>query len=258
MPLIEELDLATEQYLRGAAGKAAQAPPPPKPLEPILNGRREPVRLSPQPDRLIRVQAAAAPLFEAARPLVDALAHMSVRLDMEQADALHAHLAQEVASFESVCRDAGIAHECSLGASYALCTAIDEAANDALVSQVGASEDPDPWIARSLAVRFHGDNKGGAKVFRLIGFLVDQAPRYIDLLELMFVILRLGFEGAYRHASNGRRELDDMKRRIHTLLSAYRKEGGAQLAAHWRQIEHVIEHAGDLDAAEPPTDRNSP
>lgn len=258
MPLIEELDLATEEYLQGAAMRAAQAAAPPKPLEPLLEGRQEPVRLSPQPDRLIRVQAAASPLFEAARPVVEALAQMSVRLGMEQADVLHAHLTQEVASFESICQDAGIAHEYSVGASYALCTALDEAANDALVAQAGESADPSPWVARSLAVRFHGDNKGGAKVFRLIGFLVNRAPQHIDMLELMFVILRLGFEGGYRHASNGGRELDDMTRRIYTLLSAYRQEGSADVVAHWRQIEHVLEHAGDPSAAEPPTDFHSP
>lgn len=155
---------------------------------------------------------------------------------------LHRQWVEEVASFQSVCNDARIRFEHTLSASYALCTALDEAASDALFNGMQAQiADCNPWLERSLAVRFHGDGQGGSKVFRLVGRVVFEHRTHIDLLELMYIILRLGFEGEYRYAADGRRELENMRRQIHSIVNTGRQSGPPHLLAHWQEVERAIQ-----------------
>lgn len=252
MPLLAGFKRAAHAYFDLAAQRRVAASQPLRSLEPILSGRQELARASPQPDRLVAVCAAASPLFEAARPLLKALATMPARLDLAQAEALHRQLVAEVPSFQAVCGDARIRPEYIVGASYALCAALDESASAAFVSEADSrAEETNPWMTRSLAVRFHGNSKGGAQVFTLVGRLVIEPKAHIDLLEVVFVIFMFGFEGAYRYAANGRRELDNMRHQIHAMVSNCRKSGNAEQLAHWQRVERSIDK---VSAARPQGD----
>jgi type VI secretion system protein ImpK len=244
---------ATQRAFARLAQQQAAAANPPAAPKAVLRSQQELSRQSPQPDRLVAVRAAASPLFEAAGPLLDALPVLARRqgqLDITRANNLYRRLVSEIASFQSVCQDARLRYEDIVIASYALCTALDEFASDALRGPVNETS-PQPkaepaasaWMAHSLAVRFHGDAKGGENVFRLIGRVLIEPDKHIDLLELFFVILRLGFEGVYRHAGNGRREMDRIQNRIHDLVNTHRREGPADLLAHWQQIERSLDES---------------
>lgn len=247
----EQFTRTTQDFFARAAGRLDIASRPPQQPKSVLQGQQELSRQSPQPDRLVAVRAAASPLFEAAGSLLDALPALARRqgqLDAARAGKLNRQLVSEVASFQSICHDARLRYEDTVIASYALCTALDEFASDALRSQIeesGAPTEAEPaasaWMAHSLAVRFHGDAKGGENVFRLIGRALVEPDKHIDVLELFFVILRLGFEGIYRHTSNGRREMDRMQHRIHDQVSTIRRDGLAHLFIHWQQIERSVE-----------------
>ena len=128
-----------------------------------------------------------------------------------------------------------------LGASYALCTALDAAAADTAHVGSGACDvEADSGTTHSLAVHFHGDSNGGVQVFRLVSWLVNNPQGPLDLLELVLVVLRLGFEGVYRHAIKGRRELENMQYRIHSMVSTCRTSGSPEMLAHWRAVERFI------------------
>lgn len=197
--------------------------------------------LAPEPSmqsRLAKVRSARNPLLEAAQPLLQALADMPAALDSEQVDIFHGLLTREVICFQSLCDSAQIRHEHTVGASYALCTAIDEAAHSTRWG--GAAErDSDGagvWAGRQLAVAFHDDARGGDKVFLLIGRLVAGPDEHIDLLELLYFVLGLGFEGRYATAGNGRRQIETIRHRLFALLSASRAEVPNELSPHWRGV----------------------
>jgi type VI secretion system protein ImpK len=272
MPLLEEVDVAVRNELEQVANRLIAKANPPAPPKSVLQSEQMLARQSPQPDRLVAVRAAASPLFEAAGSLLDALpvlARMQGQLDAARGDKLHRRLVTEIASFQSVCQDARLRYEQIVIASYALCTALDEFASNALAAQPGSPIDEtnprsraepaaSAWMAHSLAVRFHGDAKGGENVFRLIARALIEPEKYIDLLELFFVILRQGFEGLYRHASNGRREMDRMQHRIHDLVNTHRRDGPANLLAHWQQIERSLDASGHAAPLAPPQGNTSP
>lgn len=183
--------------------------------------------LPPEPPmqaRLAVVRAASNPLLEAVRPLLRALADMQEVLDPERIDVLHRLLSREVESFQSVCNSAQIRHEHVVGASYALCTALDERAHSTRWGAAARNHGAGVWAGRQLAVVFHDDARGGDKVFLLIGRLVAAPDEHIDLIEVLYFVLGLGFEGRYGAAANGRRQIETVRHRLHALLVASRAE----------------------------------
>jgi type VI secretion system protein ImpK len=236
MPLRMEFTLAAHRHFELLAQRlAAAAAPKPEP-RPLLMSRQILARQSSQPDRLVAVQAARVPLIEAARQLLLALARMPGQLDAGHASALHSDLACQVAGFQSVCVDATVRKEYIIGASYMLCTSLDEAVGRS-ARAADTSAGVDAGAGRQLAVEFHGDGWGGENVFKMMASLLEDPALHIDLLELLLIVIALGFEGQYRNAINGKRALDQIR---HTLFSTVRScRGDAQLA-HWQLIDNLL------------------
>jgi type VI secretion system protein ImpK len=210
--------------------------------EPVLTTRQVLARISPQPDRLVAVRTARVPLLEAARPLLDLLAGMPGKSDVPSREPLHHVLLREVVSFQSVCQDARLDEMHAVAASYMLCTALDEAANNSPGGKTNNAS-PDTWVG-DLAPHFHKDSNGGVGVFRMLGFLVKKPPEHMDLLELTLLVLALGFEGPYLSARNGRRVLNDIRMRVFSLV--YHGRGGAP-SPRWTAIERLLK-GDDFDS----------
>ncbi|MEJ8810701.1 type VI secretion system protein TssL, long form [Variovorax ureilyticus] len=186
-----------------------------------------------QEARLAAVKAAVNPLLEAAQPLLRALCDMPKDLEPVQVDVLRRLLLREVSNFRAICTSAQIRHERMVAASYALCTAIDEAVQR---KRWGGGEGGETgvWAAKSLAHEFHEDTKGGHKVFLLIGRLAASPQEHVDLIDLLFFILALGFEGEYRSKPQGRRQLEMIRHRLHDMVLRVRGEVPRELSPHWR------------------------
>ncbi|MET3494825.1 type VI secretion system protein TssL, long form [Variovorax boronicumulans] len=195
-------------------------------------------RIAPEPsvqERLAAITAAQNPLLAAAQPLLRALADMPATLGSEGVTVLRQLLEREVATFQSLCSSAQIRHEHVVAASYALCTALDEAANSTPWGG-GQNGEAGIWAGQQLAAKFHGDTKGGDKFFLLVGRLAASPQEHIDLLELMYQILGLGFEGRFSTAANGRRQLETVRHRLFTLLGTARGDVPLELSPHWRGV----------------------
>ncbi|MEJ8824245.1 type VI secretion system protein TssL, long form [Variovorax humicola] len=196
------------------------------------------VQLAPEPPqaaRLAAVKAAENPLLEAAYPLLRVLGELPKELSDEGIDVLHRLLMREVTTFQAICSDAQIKHEHAVAASYALCTAVDEAVNRTAWGG-GVDRNTGTWAKRQLAQAFHDDSHGGDKVFLLIGRLAVSPQEHIDLLDLLFFILSLGFEGRYRSPANGRRQHDAIRHRLYDIVSAARGEVPRALSPHWKGV----------------------
>jgi type VI secretion system protein ImpK len=122
-----------------------------------------------------------------------------------------------------------------LATSYVLCTALDEVASNSLSGKAAESA-AQAWAGR-LAPHFHGDNKGGEGVFRLLGYLLREPQKHLDLLELMVLVFALGFEGIYRGTPNGRRVLHRIREQVYSLV--YVGRGGVP-SPRWDAIERLL------------------
>lgn len=177
--------------------------------------------------RVDEIRSKANPLLAAARPLLRALADMPASLRQDEVAALKRILLREAKDFQSLCDRANIRREHVLAAQYCLCTALDEAAN-------GMSWGRHTWATNSLLIQLHGENDGGEKVFLLLGRLLTSQSENIDVIEVIYHILSLGFLGRYAGHADGHRQLDAIRQRLLHLISGARESVPRDLSPHWR------------------------
>lgn len=182
--------------------------------------------------RLIKVQAARNALLEAAMPLLRVLSEMPQTLPKGEAAIaeFRAMLDQEVRNFQALCDRASLRREHVLTARYALCTAIDESASS---TEWGKNCQ---WGQKSLAQQFHQDTEGGEKFFLVLGRLSANVDEHVDLLELMYRILGLGFKGYYTGSSERERELDTVRHRLLMRLRTVQEVVEPALSPRWQGV----------------------
>ncbi len=168
------------------------------------------------------------PLVSAAGRLLVLMGKLRHLAQPSSVPALRAGAAEAVQRFDAEARKAGAANETVLAARYILCTALDEAvANTPWGVQSG-------WNKQSLLVQFHNETWGGEKVFQLLAKLAQDVPKHRDLLELIYCVLALGFEGRYRVLDNGKAQLDTVRQRLADLIRKDRPALEPALSPHWR------------------------
>lgn len=168
------------------------------------------------------------PLVSAAGKLLVLIGKLRNMVQPRDVAALRNAAAEAVNQFDAQARRAGIGNETVLAARYVLCTALDEAvANTPWGTQAG-------WNKQSLLVQFHNEAWGGEKVFQLLAKLAQDVPTHRHLLELIYSVLALGFEGRYRVIDNGRAQLDSVRQRLADLIGKDRPPLEAELSPHWR------------------------
>jgi len=165
--------------------------------------------------------------------LLRAQADMPETLTSKQAVAsLRVLLEQELRTFQKLCEQANIRRDHMIGARYCLCTALDEAAMQTAWGKGG--ESGVEWITNGLATIFHEDRQGGDKVYLLIGRLMTEPQEHLDLLEVIYRILSLGFEGRYRYEADGRRKHDAVRQRLYNEIMSQRGPVPVALSPHWQ------------------------
>lgn len=167
------------------------------------------------------------PLVAAANPLLVLIPQIRNSKTHENLDLLRERLVDEIRQFELRAQHAGVSNETILGARYCLCTVLDEAC--ALTPWGGHGQ----WSGKSLLVTFHNETWGGEKFFQLLAKLSQNPRPHIDLLELLYFCLMLGFEGRYRVIDNGRSQLETLKQRLLLTLRDVRGQYPQALSPHW-------------------------
>ena len=100
---------------------------------------------------------------------------------------------------------------------YVLCAALDESINKTPWGQ------KDGWENHSLLSRLFQQRNGGEIFFVLLDQARQQPEQQSDLLELMYVLLRMGFQGRYQNSEHVRKEGHDLTRLSAELYSELRR-----------------------------------
>ncbi|VWB44392.1 membrane protein [Burkholderia lata] len=187
-------------------------------------------------DRLSLILSAKNRLLEASRVLLRALADMPDSLSSIAVERLRELLGQEVNEFEKLCVQANVRRDHMIGASYCLCTAIDEVAMQTAWAQDRSLAAM--WVQKSLASTYHQDVDGGDKIYLLIGRLLEDPREHRDLLEVIYRILSLGFEGRYRQGTNGKRKHDAVRQRLYNEIVSQRDPVPQALSPHGKIDAH--------------------
>jgi type VI secretion system protein ImpK len=178
------------------------------------------------------------PLVSAASALLGLMAQVRHTVHHPNPSALRATLIQSVQDFETAARRGATPNEKLIAARYILCTAVDEAvANTPWGAQSG-------WSQQSLLVHFHNETWGGEKVFQLLARLAQDPAANRDLLELLYCVLALGFEGRYRVLDNGAAQLDSVRTRLAAMIAQHRPPVEAELSPQWRGLAGIGQDTG--------------
>lgn len=120
----------------------------------------------------------------------------------------------------------GCSDEITLTARYLLCCLVDE-----LVLSTPWGIDS-PWSHQTLLGKYHNETSGGEKFFLIANKIMEQPQRNLDLIELCYVCLSLGFRGKYRLSNSCETDIQQIASMLYQPISLYRPVP-AELSPNW-------------------------
>ncbi|MEQ3491747.1 type VI secretion system protein TssL, long form [Vibrio sp. SSH13-20] len=123
-------------------------------------------------------------------------------------------LAQKLRDYENRLRQQNINLETIDTARYCLCCAIDEVV---LNTNWGSQS---TWSHDSLLTSFYSSSQGGEAFFQHLETCMSFPETQLDLLELMYVCMSLGFVGQYRLEKNGLETHRRLRKQVVSVLKS--------------------------------------
>ena len=178
--------------------------------------------------------ASINPIVAAANPLLSLVPQLRSSVAHPDTVGLRDLLLRQLGAFETAARSQGVTPEQVLAARYALCTLVDESVS--LTPWGGSGQ----WANNSLLVTLYKEVWGGEKFFLLLAKMAEDPDKNINLLELMYVCLALGFEGRYRAIDGGKAQLEVVRERLYQMIRRQRGEPEHDLSPHWRGLRTTV------------------
>ncbi len=156
-------------------------------------------------------------IINAADPLltlVTKLRRINVPAD---AAGLHQNICHEIKAFENKVQNFGYRPQLILAARYVLCALLDEL--------IAITLWPDlDWKKYSLVEFFHKDLWDSDHFFLILDRSLQDPETNIDLMELIYLCLKLGYEGKYRNIDRGLNELHSITENLFATITYYKEE----------------------------------
>ena len=174
------------------------------------------------------------PLVQAASPLLLRIGQMRSAPASLDVPSLRRAAMEEIRRFEERARASGVRNEIVLAARYVLCAGLDEAV---LSTPAGSQSE---WAQHPLLVALHREAWGGEKFFEMLDRILVDPARHIDLIELQYLVLALGFTGKYQMLDRGHEQLADLQRKLHRTIRDQRGTMPPDLSLQWRGLEDQL------------------
>lgn len=203
-------------------------------IRPVPGGKRADLRAPTNPNQqapLLRFGLGNLnPIEKAASGLLSLLTRLSTSAEHLDLSALKKKVSHEIQEFQTRAQSNGVDIDTIYNASYVLCTATDEAIMNT------PSDNNDEWSKQTLLGYFHKENQGGEKFFELLRSLSQSPDNNRNLLELMYLLLALGFQGCYRGVEDGKNKLTKIRTELFTIIQQERGESDQTLSPHWQGV----------------------
>jgi len=205
--------------------------PNPRGRAPVHAQAAQPQR-APEPGRKVDLtnRPGLNPIEKSASTLLNLLSQIRNTSSHPNPTGLHKQLATEIQNFEKTAQQAGIPEKTVFIARYVLCTTIDEFV---MTTPWGSGS---IWGTQSLLSLFHKETRGGERFFQLLTKLSEDPAKNLDLLELIYLCLALGFQGRYRVMPNGINQLEEVRESLYHTIRNQRQEPEHELSPHWEGL----------------------
>lgn len=154
-------------------------------------------------------------LVSYAMPLLALMVSLRTATATEQLniEELREQIIKQIQIFEFQSKQAKYNSPIVSAARYCLCAAIDEAVLD---TEWGSNS---IWAKQSLLATMYNETLGGERFYAIIEKTIDEALTYLDLLELTYYILSLGFEGVY---FNNKDKHEEIRKNLVYIISSHK------------------------------------
>ena len=219
-------DMTSMRPMPGGRG----ATPGQQPQQPSMSDTQERRAIPDRGPSVFKNTSGLNPLVNAAGPLIAVYKKTRGSLNHPNIGGLHQKLNKEIREFERNLRDQGFAPEIVLAARYVICSALDEVV---LNTPWGSNS---AWAQRTLLSVFHNETSGGEKFFLILDRMCQSPADNIHMIEFMYILLSLGFEGKYRMMNRGRDALEQVRDELFSIIRRHRPDYERTLADHWKGL----------------------
>jgi type VI secretion system protein ImpK len=209
----------------GKRGGSKDAPPTAHPRPPSLQAQPIPEGASEH------LGIGLSPLVQAASPLLLLAGRIRGTLQGTDVATLQRQVLEEIRRFEERARASSVPNEIVLAARYALCAALDESV---LTTPWGAQSE---WAQHTLLVTLHREAWGGEKFFDMLEGISQDPGRHIDLMELQYLCIAMGFAGKFHALDRGQARLEEVQHDLYRRIRDYRGAVPQELSLRWEGLQ---------------------
>ncbi len=179
---------------------------------------------------LLRSRAAlnANEMLRAASALLLVLGKLRAGLVRAQSAKIMEDVAHAIDRFEADMKGSGFSADQSEVAKYALAATADDVVQNIPV------DDRRLWTQYSMLSQFFGERTGGIRFFEELNRMKADPLANIDVLELMYACLAVGFEGVHRTAPGGMAALQQIQRDLYDVIRRVRPRESFELSPRWQ------------------------
>ncbi len=161
-------------------------------------------------------KAGLNPIVDAAGYLFSVIGKLKNLKSYRQLNKLQTELVQEINTFQEAVKNHGYSTEYIIVCRYILCATIDEIISNTPWGSQGQ------WDSHSLLAAFNQDTQHQDKFFTIMERAIKEPALYIDLMELMYFCLSLGYKGQYRTTEHSQYQLEQITNNLYKHIRAYR------------------------------------
>jgi type VI secretion system protein ImpK len=166
-------------------------------------------------------------LLSAAMPLIALIGRLRGSMRMPNVARVRQEALATVRRFDEDVAQLGYPPDLISGTRYVLCSAIDQAV---LSTPWGLSSE---WATQGLLNTLFRQSLGGEFFFETLERTCADPKRNIDLLEVQYVCLSLGFGGKFQDRTDGSVRLSEYRERAYRLIRDVRGPAEVSLSLKW-------------------------
>lgn len=163
------------------------------------------------------------PLLASASAFISIVEKLSLVETVPDLYQLQQNLIHELKAFQHRAQSSNYRSQIIFAARYILCTWADERINNL------KWEISNHWQQFSLCKALQNDSLLADQFFLLLERCCQDPAIYIDLLEVFYVCLALGYEGEFRNQARGNNELSTIQDHLYTIIRQQRGDFSKKL-----------------------------
>lgn len=170
------------------------------------------------PNRIINhnPKAGVNPLVDAAGYLLSVIGKLKQLKTYRQLAKLQKELIHEMNVFHEAIKNRGYNTEYTIVCRYVLCATFDD-----IISHLSWGSQGQ-WEVYSLLAAFNQDVQHQDKFFTILERAIKEPALYIDLMELMYISLSIGYKGQYRATEHSQYQLEQITNNLYKHIRAHR------------------------------------